>query len=95
MTPGPPLSVVGQHHEIARVEVAMDEDLRLQQRFVDEELERDGQQRALFGRELEPEMFAEEPLGHEIELALERRAVVGRQRRCGAAGPAPGYLRAW
>src|SRR6187551_3486762 len=46
-----------QHHEIARVEVAMDEHLRLEQRLVDQALEGHGQQRALFGRELEPEML--------------------------------------
>ncbi len=61
----------------------MDEHLRLQQRFVDQELEGHRQQRAFLGRELEPQMFAEEPLGHEVELAFERRAVVGRERERG------------
>ena len=63
------------------MEVPVDEHLRLQQRLVDQDLVRHRDQRALFGRQLEPEMFAEEPLGHEIELALEWRAVVGVERR--------------
>ena len=33
------------------------------------------------------EMFAEEPLGHEVELTLERRAVVGIERRRGPQSP--------
>ena len=65
----------------------MHEDLRLQQRFVDQELEGHRDECPLLGRQLEPEMFAEEPLGHEVELALEWRAIVGGQRRCRTQSP--------
>ena len=41
----------------------MHEHLRLQQRLVDQELEGDGEQRALLGRELEPEVFAQNHSG--------------------------------
>jgi hypothetical protein len=68
------------------MEIPMHEHLGLQQRLVDQELEGHRQQRAFFGRELEAEMFPEEPLRHQVEFALEGSAIIGLELLGGARG---------
>jgi hypothetical protein len=65
------------HHEVARMIVAVDEDLRLRQRFGDEEFLGLRQHLPLGGHQLQIQVPAEEPLRHQGELARQLAATVG------------------
>ena len=75
-------------HQVARHEVAVDEELRLRQMVGDQHVEHLRERVALLGGKRCAEVPADVPLGEELELATQQRLVVRRQRT-GARGELP------
>jgi hypothetical protein len=69
-------------HQVARHEVAVDEDLGLGQRRVDQELEGPVEHRLFFVAQYVAEVAADEPFREQVELAAQQGGVVGRQGAC-------------